>query len=216
MSKKRIDDATLSKKEIQDADSCVKFDRGKLRFDLLPPDALKAVVAIFTYGANKYADRNWEKGTNYGRLFGAAQRHLWNWWDGEENDPESGLHHLAHAITDILFLLSYELRGVGNDDRGVTETTENVLQKIKGSRFNSYTHTTPCPPTNFPSYIPYREYIPWYDQFRNPKSRVPDVIIGPRNPLSPYGETIIGCSCIGGDIWVTPPMSQLTNEEGII
>jgi hypothetical protein len=94
-----------------------KWDKGKLRYDLLPPDALAAVTQIFTDGAAKYGDRNWEQGISWSRCFAAAQRHLWAFWDRQDTDPESGSPHLAHAIVNIMFLLAYQSRGIGTDDR---------------------------------------------------------------------------------------------------
>lgn len=95
-----------------------KDDEGKLRFDLLPVDALAEVTDVFTEGASKYGDRNWEAGMRWGRVFSAAMRHLWAFWWGEELDAETGRHHLAHAACCVLFLLAYALRGnVGVDDR---------------------------------------------------------------------------------------------------
>ncbi len=95
-----------------------KFDDEKIRFDLVPAAALEEVVKIFTYGAKKYDDRNWEKGLSWGRLFAAIQRHLWSWWKGENIDEESGLPYLAHAACSILMLIEYDKREkCGRDDR---------------------------------------------------------------------------------------------------
>jgi len=95
-----------------------KDDQGKARFDLLPPDALFEVVRVYTYGASKYNDRNWEKGIKWGRVFAAICRHCFAWWRGEREDQESGIHHLAHAAWGCLAVLAYELRGMGEfDDR---------------------------------------------------------------------------------------------------
>lgn len=95
----------------------VKHDGDKPRYDLVPPDALDEIVKVLTFGAAKYEDRNWEKGVRWGRYFGACMRHLWAYWRGEETDPDSGLSHLAHAGCCVFFLLAYELRGIGVDDR---------------------------------------------------------------------------------------------------
>lgn len=63
-------------------------------------------------------NRNWEKGMEYGRLFDADLRHKIDWWQkGEAVAEDSRLHHLAHAACDTLFLLAYELRNKGKDDR---------------------------------------------------------------------------------------------------
>ena len=95
-----------------------KDDTGKPRYDLIPPDALDELVKGLTHGANKYGDRNWEKGIVYGRIFGAAMRHLWAWWRGEEIDKDSGLHHLSLAASEVFFLMAYHKRGMKKfDDR---------------------------------------------------------------------------------------------------
>ena len=75
-----------------------KFDGGKPMFGLLPPKALRATVDVLTFGAQKYEIDNWRYVDNsLRRYFDAAQRHLWDWKEGEKFDTESGLHHLAHA-----------------------------------------------------------------------------------------------------------------------
>ena len=95
----------------------VKFDDGKPRYDLLPPEGLAAVSEILGIGAKKYAARNWEQGMDWSRPFGAAMRHLWAWWAGENLDRDTGKSHLWHAACNIFFLIAYEARGIGQDDR---------------------------------------------------------------------------------------------------
>jgi hypothetical protein len=95
----------------------VKFDQGKLRYDLLPPEMLEEVALVLTYGAVKYGDRNWERGMAWSRPFGALMRHMWAWWGGEDNDPETGYSHLSHALCCVVFLSVYRRRGIGADDR---------------------------------------------------------------------------------------------------
>lgn len=97
--------------------SGLKNDGEKVRWELVPPDAVNEVAKVLTFGAHKYADRNWEKGMEWSRVYGALQRHMAAWWGGEDTDSETGLSHLAHAGCCIMFLLSYEKRNVGLDDR---------------------------------------------------------------------------------------------------
>lgn len=94
-----------------------KLDDEKVRMDLLPPELLFGVAKVLEFGANKYAERNWEKGMDWGRIFGALMRHMWAWWKGEKVDPETGYSHLWHAATNIAFLIAYEERKVGKDTR---------------------------------------------------------------------------------------------------
>lgn len=95
----------------------LKFDNGKTRIELIPPELLFGVGEILTFGAKKYADRNWELGMKWSRVFGALMRHLWKWWGGEILDVETGKSHLWHAGCCIAFLIAYETRKIGEDDR---------------------------------------------------------------------------------------------------
>lgn len=94
-----------------------KDDSDKVRLELIPPELLFAVGDVLSFGARKYADRNWERGMNWSRVFGALMRHMWAWWSGEHLDKETGKSHLWHAGCCIAFLIAYEARGTGTDDR---------------------------------------------------------------------------------------------------
>ena len=94
-----------------------KLDENKLPWHLLPPDAVEEIVKVLQFGASKYSDRNWEGGMAWHRPFSALMRHMWAWWRREEADTETGLSHLAHAGCCILFLIAYEKRVIGKDDR---------------------------------------------------------------------------------------------------
>jgi len=86
-----------------------KFDGDKLQYGLLPPQALKATVDVLTFGAQKYEPDNWKNvPDSKRRYFDAAQRHLWAWKEGDHLDPESGKHHIAHALCCLLFLVEHD------------------------------------------------------------------------------------------------------------
>ena len=106
-----------------------KHDNGKPRMELLPLGTMMEVAEVLAHGANKYGVGNWAKGMRWGRMLGACLRHLTAFQGGEDKDPETGLHHLAHAACCILFLLSYQRYAIGSDDRD--ETT------CEGTRRNS-------------------------------------------------------------------------------
>ena len=87
-----------------------KFDGGKLEYGLLPPFALEETVKVLTFGAQKYERDNWQKVPDSKRgYFDALQRHIWAWKQGEQIDPESGLHHLAHAMCCLMFLYEHDI-----------------------------------------------------------------------------------------------------------
>jgi len=95
----------------------VKFDTGKPRYDLIPADSLHELAKLYTTGAAKYGDRNWENGVSWGRIFGAMMRHSWAFWRGERFDPDDGQHHMASVAWGALALISYDMREIGDDDR---------------------------------------------------------------------------------------------------
>jgi len=82
----------------------LKYDEGKPRMGLLPFKALREVAQVLTFGAAKYRANNWQK-IEHSRYIDALLRHIGAYLDGEDLDPESGLHHLAHASCNTLFLL---------------------------------------------------------------------------------------------------------------
>jgi len=95
----------------------VKDDNAKTRYDLLPPEFLEETARVLTFGAQKYSAHNWAQGASWSRYFSAMMRHMWAWWRGEDNDPETGFSHLAHAACCLSFLIAYQRRGLGEDDR---------------------------------------------------------------------------------------------------
>lgn len=95
----------------------LRYDAGKLRWDLLPAE-FEEVIKVYTVGAAKYADRNWEKGMSWGRVVGSLFRHVWKFYFRKETiDEETGCHHMALAAWNAIALLTYDLRKVGTDDR---------------------------------------------------------------------------------------------------
>ena len=85
----------------------MKFDKDKLRYDLIPPSATKGLAKVLTYGAKKYKPNNWRLG-NKDRYVAALMRHIEAYREGEMVDSESGLLHLEHAITNVAFLIELE------------------------------------------------------------------------------------------------------------
>ena len=86
-----------------------KFDGGKHMWDLLPIQSMEDIVDILTYGANKYEPNGWMKVKDAKRRYIAAFfRHFMAWLKGEKIDPESGKPHLAHALTNLVFINELE------------------------------------------------------------------------------------------------------------
>jgi Domain of unknown function (DUF5664) len=97
-------------------DGGLKYDGFKPPLSLLPGRSLRAIGEVMAYGKVKYDAHNWRKGISHSRLLDAALRHLSSVCDGELIDKESGLRHLAHAATNLLFLLDMQETHTELDD----------------------------------------------------------------------------------------------------
>lgn len=82
-----------------------KYDQGKLMLNLLPPEAIRAMGEVMTYGAVKYGPDQW-RGVEIERYEAALLRHLLAFKEGQKTDPESGLHHLKHMLTNAAFMVA--------------------------------------------------------------------------------------------------------------
>lgn len=91
-----------------------KLDSGKPRLGLVLlgfSRALHAVGKVGTYGANKYTDNGWMEVENgEQRYTDAMLRHLLREAIGEHLDPDTNLHHAAHAAWNALARLDLMLR----------------------------------------------------------------------------------------------------------
>ena len=91
-------------------------DSGKLRYDLVPVEAQREVVTVLTFGAKKYGDNNWKITEPKSRYMAATFRHIEAYRGGETQDQESGIHHLAHAICSLVFMLQMDIEKQFNPD----------------------------------------------------------------------------------------------------
>lgn len=103
--------------EVQVMSEGTKHDSGKAPIDLVPTPFILAVADVLRFGALKYDAHNWRKGIRWSRVYAAIQRHLLAWNDGEDQDSESELPHLAHAACGLAFLITYAISHPDLDDR---------------------------------------------------------------------------------------------------
>lgn len=71
-------------------------------------------------GALKYGRANFRAiGIRASIYKDAVTRHLDAWFDGEDNAPDSGLPHLAHALANLAIIVDAIAAGKFNDDRNI-------------------------------------------------------------------------------------------------
>lgn len=79
-----------------------KDTKGKLRLNLIPPEALVSIAKVREFGVRKYKDPwAWVAKVSVEDFVEATKRHLLARDRGEEIDPESGLEHIEHALCSL-------------------------------------------------------------------------------------------------------------------
>ena len=90
----------------------------KVPLHCVPMKPLLEVGLAMLEGGRKYGTHNYrEMGVRMSVYFDAAARHLIAWWEGEDIDPDSGVHHLMKLVADMFVLRDSMFMGNCEDDR---------------------------------------------------------------------------------------------------
>lgn len=90
------------------------------------------VGRIMTVGAAKYGAFNYRESAIAASTYeDALERHLQLWFDGEDNDPETGESHLASVIAGCTLLLDAQATGKLVDNRQKTGLARVVLDRLE-------------------------------------------------------------------------------------
>lgn len=95
----------------------LRYNSGKLRYDLLHTKALEGITRVMTKGAEKYEDRNWEIGMAWSTTIQSLERHLAAFKSGEDFDKETGELHVDHLQCNAHFLSTFYHTYPQGDDR---------------------------------------------------------------------------------------------------
>jgi Domain of unknown function (DUF5664) len=84
----------------------------------VPLSVLTEVGMAMNEGEWKYGGYNWRViGVRASVYWDATFRHLGAWWEGEDDDPQTGLNHITKAISALIVLRDAMIQGKFNDDR---------------------------------------------------------------------------------------------------
>lgn len=87
------------------------------RFSLIPPSVLYELAEHYGKGAEKYDDHNYLKGYDWSKSYDALQRHLNQFWHGEDYDEETGSKHMIAAAWHCIALAKFMDIHRDKDDR---------------------------------------------------------------------------------------------------
>jgi len=131
-----------------------RYNKGKIRYELISPIALAELAKVYTLGAHKYsvykdksgqtvlgkdipfenvqdydliedASSNWRLGQNWKEAMGSIKRHIEEWELGKDFD-ELGTLHLGNAMWGLATLIDFYKTYPQGDDR-----PHNYLRKAK-------------------------------------------------------------------------------------
>jgi hypothetical protein len=82
-------------------------------------------------GGMKYGRHNYrDEGVAASTYVDAAMRHLLQFWEGEDIDEESGIHHIGKAISTLFVLRDAQLNDMCTDDRPIRPKNVSWLKDL--------------------------------------------------------------------------------------
>lgn len=110
------DALTLESTKPSNPKDAIATDKAPLH---LVPAAFKAYTAMaLAEGMMKYGAHNWRAAGVRASIYRSAlDRHLDKWWNGEDCDPKTGVHHLANAAACLAILIDAAVSDKLTDDR---------------------------------------------------------------------------------------------------
>lgn len=103
----------------------------------VPLEAIAAGAAALEYGAEKYADRNWEKGLPWQQMIDSLKRHIDDFErrrDYDDGDNGSGMHQVCMIMASAMMLSASVIREIGEDNR-LVEPAENAFTGKQSAKF---------------------------------------------------------------------------------
>ena len=106
-----------------------RYNKGKLRYDLISNIALKEIVKVYTKGAEKYTDydengnivydgsNNWRKGLLWMDCIASAKRHIEQFIECIDIDEEMKTLHLANACWNLMSIIDFYVTYPQGDNR---------------------------------------------------------------------------------------------------
>ena len=120
-----------------------KIGKTKPDISLVPPVAIIQEAVAMGLGAKKYGPYNWRDTPVRASVYiSAAFRHLYQWLDGDNADPESFVSHLAHVRACCGIVMDAESVGKLVDDRPAAGEAYSTIQRLTRSNSKGEIHET--------------------------------------------------------------------------
>lgn len=135
----------MANNEIKDTNPKSAAGVKKVPMSVIPTPVLSEVAVALFEGDAKYGRYNYRvSGARASVYYDALLRHIFAWWEGEDIDPASGIHHVTKAISGLIVLRDCIMRGVFNDDRPpFSESNAVELEATMADIVERYKHLNP-------------------------------------------------------------------------
>lgn len=101
-------------------------------WSVMPRWVMLQVGRVMSVGAAKYSAFNYRESSISASTYqDAIERHLALWFDGEDNDDETGVSHLASVIASCALLMDAQATGKLDDDRQKTGIVREQLKSLE-------------------------------------------------------------------------------------
>lgn len=101
-------------------------------WSVMPRWVMLQVGRVMSVGAAKYSPFNYRESRISASTYqDAMERHLQLWFDGEDNDDETGVSHLASVIASCALLMDAQATGQLDDDRQKTGIVREQLKSLE-------------------------------------------------------------------------------------
>lgn len=102
------------------------------QFATVPSTVVWEVGVAMLEGARKYRRHNYRVvGVRSSVYFDAALGHITQWWEGEDIDHDSKLHHLTKAIASLVVLRDAQIRNKEVDDRPPKSDVKGIRDRLQ-------------------------------------------------------------------------------------
>lgn len=92
----------------------------KVPMHVVPCEVLLELGLAMMEGSRKYGSHNYRSaGVRASVYYDALMRHMMAWWEGEDNDPDTGVSHVVKAMACLVVLRDSMHCGNWHDDRPV-------------------------------------------------------------------------------------------------
>ena len=106
----------------------------RLDLSLFPDTAVIYGALGMTEGDSKYGGYNYRVGGVLASVYVAAcRRHIAKWFNGQEVDPKTLVHHLASALACVAILIDAREAGVLRDDRPPQVPIAQLVDSLEAS-----------------------------------------------------------------------------------